>query len=100
MKNKFFKKSKIPVFLMVFVVVLNYGCSNSQSGSGNNVEELTNNASTEIHKTLQTTEIAVEQPPFTEGIFPCNDCHSEIEPNPVRRELVDMHDDITAISVS
>ena len=26
--------------------------------------------------------------------FPCNDCHSELEPNPLRRELVEMHDDI------
>jgi hypothetical protein len=26
--------------------------------------------------------------------FPCNDCHSELIPNPQRRELVDMHDDI------
>jgi len=26
--------------------------------------------------------------------FPCNDCHSELEPNPLRRELVDMHDDV------
>ena len=40
---------------------------------------------------------AVEAPPFTDGIFPCNDCHEEIEPNPERRELIDMHDDIQAI---
>ncbi len=26
--------------------------------------------------------------------FPCNDCHSELEANPQRRELIDMHDDI------
>jgi uncharacterized CHY-type Zn-finger protein len=26
--------------------------------------------------------------------FPCNDCHSELESNPIRRELVDMHDDV------
>ena len=37
---------------------------------------------------------AVPPPPFSEGIFPCSDCHADIEPNPVRRELVDMHDDI------
>lgn len=30
----------------------------------------------------------------TMDYFPCNDCHSEMEPNPLRRELVDMHDDI------
>jgi len=30
----------------------------------------------------------------TSDYFPCNDCHSELEPNPLRRELVEMHDDI------
>ncbi len=42
-------------------------------------------------------QIAVEAPPLTDGIFPCNDCHIDMEPNPKRRELVDMHDDITAM---
>lgn len=37
---------------------------------------------------------AVPPPPFSEGIFPCSDCHAEMEPNPKRRELVEMHDDI------
>jgi hypothetical protein len=36
----------------------------------------------------------VPPPPFSEGIFPCSDCHADMEPNPERRELVDMHDDI------
>ena len=31
---------------------------------------------------------------FSSDYFPCNDCHSELEPNALRRELVDMHDDI------
>ena len=39
-------------------------------------------------------EYAVEAPPFTDGIYPCTECHQFMEPNPVRRELVEMHDDI------
>jgi hypothetical protein len=31
---------------------------------------------------------------FSSDYFPCNDCHSELEPNTQRRELVEMHDDI------
>ena len=31
---------------------------------------------------------------FYSDYFPCSDCHSEIVPNPRRRELVEMHDDI------
>ena len=33
-------------------------------------------------------------PPFTDGIFPCSGCHKDRTPNPVRRTLVEMHDDI------
>ena len=44
-----------------------------------------------------SNEYAVEAPPFTDGIFPCTECHEFIEPNPERRELIDMHDDIQAI---
>jgi hypothetical protein len=41
-------------------------------------------------------EIAVAPPPFTEGIFPCNDCHKFQKPNPLRRTLT-WHEDITEI---
>ena len=27
----------------------------------------------------------VPPPPFTEGIFPCSECHKEMTPNPKRR---------------
>ncbi|MCK5220024.1 MAG: hypothetical protein KAR14_00455 [Candidatus Aminicenantes bacterium] len=40
------------------------------------------------------TLIQVPPPPFSEDIFPCTECHSEMEPNPERRVLEDMHDDI------
>ncbi len=37
----------------------------------------------------------VPPPPFSEEyIFPCSECHADLEVNPERRELVDMHDDI------
>ncbi len=36
----------------------------------------------------------VRQPLAYEDYFPCTDCHSEMEVNPERRELVEMHDDI------
>jgi len=40
------------------------------------------------------TTYPVPPAPFSEGIFPCSDCHADMEPNPERRELVDMHEDI------
>jgi hypothetical protein len=39
-------------------------------------------------------EIQVPPPPFTEGIFPCSDCHKDLPVNRQRRELTEMHDDI------
>ena len=36
----------------------------------------------------------VPAPPFSEGIFPCTNCHEDIPPNPERRELEGMHNDI------
>ena len=38
--------------------------------------------------------LEVPPPPFSDGIFPCSDCHADLEPNPERRELTDMHEEI------
>jgi len=39
-------------------------------------------------------DIQMPPPPFSEDIFPCSECHADMETNPERRELVEMHDDI------
>lgn len=44
--------------------------------------------------TEKKMEVQVPPPPFSEGIFPCSECHADMETNPERRELEDMHDDI------
>ena len=93
MKNISLLKSTIPFLFMILFTMFLISCSNNNSSEKNGI----NMQVAETGGTANTTEIAVEAPPFTDGIFPCNDCHSEIEPNPVRRELVDMHDDITAM---
>ena len=87
-----------PVILMAFFIVLFFGCGINESESdNNNGPHKVNTGKAEDNGIQKTMEIAVEAPPFTDGIFPCNECHAELEPNPVRRELVDMHDDISAI---
>lgn len=41
------------------------------------------------------SQLEVPPPPFTDGIFPCTDCHNKDLPvNRTRRALTDMHDDI------
>jgi len=39
-------------------------------------------------------DIQVPPPPFSEDIFPCSECHGDMEPNLQRRVLEDAHDDI------
>jgi hypothetical protein len=41
-------------------------------------------------------KVEVPPPPFSEGVFPCTDCHDgkEVPINRTRRTLVDAHDDI------
>ena len=40
-------------------------------------------------------DFPVPPPPFSEGIYPCSECHDEIEPNLKKRILEDEHTDIT-----
>ncbi len=37
------------------------------------------------------TSFPVAAPPFSEGIFPCSDCHADQKTNPKRRELTEEH---------
>ncbi len=48
-------------------------------------------ASTDL---LNDSTLLIPVEAVTLDYFPCSDCHSELIPNPQRRQLVDMHDDI------
>ncbi len=39
-------------------------------------------------------EIQSPPPPFSEDMFPCSECHADLETNPERREMEEFHDDI------
>ena len=96
MKNVRRQDIIILLFFTASVLAI-FSCSHSQTNIKNGQTESESIQKNAMFNITDDSEIAVEAPPFTEGIFPCNDCHSEIEPNPIRRELVDMHDDISAI---
>ncbi|MGQ8336651.1 hypothetical protein ACUNWD_08880 [Sunxiuqinia sp. A32] len=84
-----------PLSLTILIALFAFsGCNSNKSNSQETEKAIVHN---EKSTSDSNTEIAVEQPPFSEGIFPCSDCHFEIEPNPERRNLIDMHDDISAI---
>jgi hypothetical protein len=74
------------------VLFLVFGCSQNT-----NFENDVFSSDLSQGKSEQKYDIAVAPPPFTEGIFPCSNCHNDIEPNPHKRKLVDMHDSISAI---
>lgn len=62
-------------------------------GSGHHVREW-GYAPQQTLKGQEGMEIQIPPPPFSEDIFPCSECHAEMETNPERRELEDFHDDI------
>ena len=82
----------IPLFVVLFIC-----CSRKESGSDKNHTQGVNKEKEETKKAKKAEEDAIEQPPFTDGIFPCTGCHADLVPNPVRRQLTDMHDDISGI---
>jgi hypothetical protein len=43
-------------------------------------------------------EFFVPPPPFSEGIFPCSDCHADMEVNSTKRKMEDFHEEIIIIN--
>jgi hypothetical protein len=95
MNNKFHNKIELQFILISIYLVLASGCKNKESESIE-VNKI-NSEKMEIKSPAQREEYAVEAPPFSDGIFPCTDCHKNLKTNPVRRVLVDWHDDISAM---
>ncbi|MDP2946571.1 MAG: cytochrome c3 family protein, partial [Nanoarchaeota archaeon] len=95
MKEKRYEKIKIHVILITLFIGLFWGCNKKESI--NNETYKANNEKEELIKTKKAVEYAVESPPFSEGTFPCTDCHANFAPNPAKRELVDWHTEITEI---
>ena len=95
MKDKFYEDIKIPVILLILVIFLSGGCKNTLSFKEQAYYTDTINKAT--LPAQKSEEYAVEPPPFSDGIYPCNDCHANFAPNPVRRNLVQWHDDISAM---
>jgi hypothetical protein len=48
----------------------------------------------DIKNKISEKTFPVPRPPFTEGIFPCSQCHTYMKPNPQRRTLTEYHTEI------
>ncbi len=88
-----FRNSTIPAILILLFIFQLFGCNPRPSTNQGVVKANTENDK----KAKKQEEYTVEPPPFTDGIFPCTECHKDIVPNPRKRKLVDMHDDISAM---
>ncbi len=100
MKNKKTYKIKITDILLAISIVLFFGCQEKEPGLSNkeiSKIQVSDTAKDKDSESKKATEFATSPPPFSDGIFPCNDCHGGMVPNPARRELIDFHDDISAI---
>jgi len=100
MKDKFCRKRKIPGILLILYIVLFFGCTKNESvinGINKIDSKKVDNRKDTTLKNQKAGEFAVEAPPFSDDIFPCTACHANRVPNPKRRELVDWHDDISAM---
>lgn len=65
------------------------GCNSDTKDNQDHFITTTNNVDI-----VMDSAILIPVEAISSDYFPCNDCHSELEANSQRRELVDMHDDI------
>lgn len=81
-----------PYSIQLLVVVMIIGLTGCNIGSSHDdAEAFFSNSASESEV---SEDILIPNPTRSLDYFPCNDCHSELEVNTRRRELVDMHDDI------
>lgn len=85
---------KFILFLMFAVPVYFFSTARVSSSSDVNSPPTTV-APAASSKDYETPKYFVPPPPFSEGIFPCSDCHEDMEVNPKRRQLTEMHEEIS-----
>ena len=76
--------------LLIFVLSLS---SLANSSDDSHLSKRQN--SSVVPENYETPEYFVPPPPFSEGIFPCSDCHADMEVNLQRRHLADEHVEIS-----
>ena len=81
--------------VLIFALVAFYLSLNSQAISSDDPEPPNDNVAPETPKDYETPKYFVPPPPFSEGIFPCSDCHEDMEVNLRRRILADEHVEIS-----
>jgi len=99
MKETFYSLTKVTFILFSITLITFLGCQKPTTEK--KIQKKIEKAKSDTlkgseQKNSQSNDIAVSSPPFSDGIFPCMECHKDQQTNPVRRELM-MHDDIDTI---
>jgi len=89
--------SSLNKFITVFIFTLSVSVLylNGQVIGSETPEAHNTSQSAETPKYYETPKFFVPPPPFSEGIFPCSECHGDMDVNPERRELEDEHVEIS-----
>ena len=95
MKDKHYRRILFQLPFIALLLFLLCYCNQGGKKEPTNSPEQSDSVSTK--QSALSAENAIELPPFTDGIFPCSECHADLVPNPTKRVLVDMHDDISAM---
>ncbi|MCP4216643.1 MAG: hypothetical protein GY765_18470 [bacterium] len=70
--------------ILLFITVGVFYAESNEAGEGSQI----------VSKATGGQDIQVPPTPFSEDIFPCSECHGDMEVNRERRTLEDAHDDI------
>ncbi len=81
--------------LLIFTLLVSFLAYSSHAISSDHPKLPEDNPASETPTHYETPKYFVPPPPFSEGIFPCSDCHSDMEVNPERRMLEDEHVEIS-----
>lgn len=95
LRNKKYLSVNIKLALFLLLVI-SFGCGKREKKEHEYKKVVLNEIDDAIKKE-DLNVIAVPPPPFTDGIFPCTECHNDLNPNPTKRKLTEMHDDIDAM---
>ncbi|MFA6127922.1 MAG: hypothetical protein WC699_11495 [Bacteroidales bacterium] len=97
MKNRKHDRTGRAVFFITILVFLS-SCGARNGSELANHGTLTENSSNDgARPGGQADDDIVTPPPFSDDIFPCTYCHTDLKPDPNRRELKDMHEEISAM---
>lgn len=83
------------IIVLILSLMVSFLSLSSQAISSDVPKASQNDETIKTPKNYETPKYFVPPPPFSEDIFPCSDCHSDMDVNPERRELEDEHVEIS-----